>query len=161
MTEELREKMLRAAGYAVETEDIFGLEPARCEISVSLVGPDEIQALNSEYRGIDRVTDVLSVPQYAALADEVPEVGEICLGDVVICKDKAEAQAEEFGHSFERELVYLFVHSVLHLLGYDHEEENDPLLFIKCAPQAIRAEANRQARGRTAAAGRSEQRTAA
>ena len=89
------------------------------------VGPDEIQALNSEYRGIDRVTDVLSFPQFAALADEVPEVGEICLGDVVICKDKAEAQAEEFGHSFERELVYLFVHSVLHLLGYDHEEEND------------------------------------
>ena len=56
VTEELREKMLRAAGYAVETEDIFGLEPARCEISVSFVGPDEIQALNSEYRGIDRVT---------------------------------------------------------------------------------------------------------
>ena len=111
VTEELREKMLRAAGYAVETEDIFGLEPARCEISVSFVGPDEIQALNSEYRGIDRVTDVLSFPQFAALADEVP--------------DKAEAQAEEFGHSFERELVYLFVHSVLHLLGYDHEEEND------------------------------------
>ena len=85
------------------------LEPARCEISVSFVGPDEIQALNSEYRGIDRVTDVLSFPQFAALADEVPEVGEICLGDVVICKDKAEAQAEEFGHSFERELVTTLV----------------------------------------------------
>ena len=115
VTDEIREKMIRAAIYAVESEDIFGLEPERCEISVTFVQPDEIQSLNHAYRGIDRVTDVLSFP----------EVGEICLGDVVICKDKAEEQAQEFGHAFEREIIYLFVHSVLHLLGYDHEAEAD------------------------------------
>lgn len=125
VTDEIREKMIRAAIYAVESEDIFGLEPERCEISVTFVQPDEIQSLNHAYRGIDRVTDVLSFPQFADLAEEVPEVGEICLGDVVICKDKAEEQAQEFGHAFEREIIYLFVHSVLHLLGYDHEAEAD------------------------------------
>ena len=125
VTDEIREKMIRAAIYAVESEDIFGLEPERCEISVTFVQPDEIQSLNHAYRGIDRVTDVLSFPQFADLAEEVPEVGEICLGDVVISKDKAEEQAQEFGHAFEREIIYLFVHSVLHLLGYDHEAEAD------------------------------------
>lgn len=125
VTDEIREKMIRAAIYAVESEDIFGLEPERCEISVTFVQPDEIQSLNHAYRGIDRVTDVLSFPQFADLTEEVSEVGEICLGDVVICKDKAEEQAQEFGHAFEREIIYLFVHSVLHLLGYDHEAEAD------------------------------------
>lgn len=125
VTDEIREKMIRAAIYAVESEDIFGLEPERCEISVTFVQPDEIQSLNHAYRGIDRVTDVLSFPQFADLTEEAPEVGEICLGDVVICKDKAEEQAQEFGHAFEREIIYLFVHSVLHLLGYDHEAEAD------------------------------------
>ena len=125
VTDEIREKMIRAAIYAVESEDIFGLEPERCEISVTFVQPDEIQSLNHAYRGIDRVTDVLSFPQFADLTEEVTEVGEICLGDVVICKDKAEDQAQEFGHAFEREIIYLFVHSVLHLLGYDHEAEAD------------------------------------
>ncbi len=125
VTDEIREKMIRAAIYAVESEDIFSLEPERCEISVTFVQPDEIQSLNHAYRGIDRVTDVLSFPQFADLTEEVLEVGEICLGDVVICKDKAEEQAQEFGHAFEREIIYLFVHSVLHLLGYDHEAEAD------------------------------------
>ena len=74
-------------------------------------------------------TDVLSFPQFDDLVEDIPEVCEICLGDVVICEQKAREQAEEFGHSFERELVYLFTHSVLHLLGYDHvnseEEETE------------------------------------
>lgn len=72
---------------------------------------------------IDHVTDVLSFPQYEN-AEEMRKVkGVICLGDVVICPEQALLQAEEFGHSGERELVYLFVHSVFHLLGYDHMEE--------------------------------------
>ena len=125
VTDEIREKMIRAAIYAVESEDIFGLEPERCEISVTFVQPDEIQSLNHAYRGIDRVTDVLSFPQFADLAEEVPEVGEICLGDVVICGRVARRQADEYGHSYERELLYLFVHSILHLLGYDHMEEEE------------------------------------
>jgi probable rRNA maturation factor len=96
-----------------------------CEVEVVIASEDEIRSLNNETRGIDKVTDVLSFPQFYDLEEEIPEVGEICLGDVVICKDKAAEQAEEFGHSFEREIIYLFVHSVLHLLGYDHMEEDE------------------------------------
>lgn len=119
------EKMTEAAEYAVESENLLNLDKQRCELSVTFVGLDEIHELNREYRGVDRPTDVLSFPQFEDLEEEIPEVGEICLGDVVICREKAEEQAEEFGHSFERELVYLFTHSVLHLLGYDHMEEDE------------------------------------
>lgn len=122
VTQEILDKMTQAAVYAVELEE---LESERCEISVTFVDMEEIHALNKEYRDVDRPTDVLSFPQFYDLEDEIPEVGEICLGDVVICKDKAAEQAEEFGHSFEREIIYLFVHSVLHLLGYDHMEEDE------------------------------------
>ena len=96
-----------------------------CEVDVYVTGDAGIQELNREMRQVDRPTDVLSFPQFEDLTEDIPEVGEICLGDVVICREKAEEQAEEFGHSFERELVYLFTHSVLHLLGYDHMEEDE------------------------------------
>lgn len=125
VSEALLEKMTEAAEYAVESENLLNLDKQRCELSVTFVGLDEIHELNREYRGVDRPTDVLSFPQFEDLEEEIPEVGEICLGDVVICREKAEEQAGEFGHSFERELVYLFTHSVLHLLGYDHMEEDE------------------------------------
>ncbi len=125
VSEALLEKMTEAAEYAVESENLLNLDKQRCELSVTFVGLDEIHELNREYRGVDRPTDVLSFPQFEDLEEEIPEVGEICLGDVVICREKAEEQAEEFEHSFERELVYLFTHSVLHLLGYDHMEEDE------------------------------------
>lgn len=125
VSDELLEKMNEAAKYAVKSENLLNLDEERCEISVSFVGLDEIHELNREYRGVDRPTDVLSFPQFEDLEEEIPEVGEICLGDVVICKDKAQEQAEEFGHSFERELVYLFTHSILHLLGYDHMQNDE------------------------------------
>lgn len=125
VSEALLEKMTEAAEYAVESENLLNLDKQRCELSVTFVGLDEIHELNREYRRVDRPTDVLSFPQFEDLEEEIPEVGEICLGDVVICREKAEEQAEEFGHSFERELVYLFTHSVLHLLGYDHMEEDE------------------------------------
>lgn len=129
VSEELLDKMTEAAKYAVESEELLNLDEDRCEISVSFVGLDEIHELNREYRAVDRPTDVLSFPQFEDLDEEIPEVGEICLGDVVICRDKAEEQAKEFGHSFERELVYLFTHSILHLLGYDHMEEDEKKLM--------------------------------
>ena len=122
VTQAILDKMTEAAVYAVELEE---LESERCEISVTFVDMDEIHELNKEYRDVDRPTDVLSFPQFYDLEEEIPEVGEICLGDVVICKEKAEEQAAEFGHSFEREIIYLFVHSVLHLLGYDHMEDDE------------------------------------
>ena len=127
--EELLQKMTEAAEYAVESENMHNLDKKRCEISVTFVDLDEIHELNKQYRGVDKPTDVLSFPQFDDLEEEIPEVCEICLGDVVICEQKAREQAEQFGHSFERELVYLFTHSVLHLLGYDHvnseEEETE------------------------------------
>ena len=123
--EELLQKMTEAAEYAVESENMHYLDKKRCEISVTFVDLDEIHELNKQYRGVDKPTDVLSFPQFDDLEEEIPEVCEICLGDVVICEQKAREQAEEFGHSFERELVYLFTHSVLHLLGYDHMEDDE------------------------------------
>lgn len=125
VTEELLQKMTEAAEYAVESENMHNLDKKRCEISVTFVDLDEIHELNKQYRGVDKPTDVLSFPQFDDLEEEIPEVCEICLGDVVICEQKAREQAEEFGHSFERELVYLFTHSVLHLLGYDHMEDDE------------------------------------
>ena len=123
--EELLQKMTEAAEYAVESENMHNLDKKRCEISVTFVDLDKIHELNKQYRGVDKPTDVLSFPQFDDLEEEIPEVCEICLGDVVICEQKAREQAEEFGHSFERELVYLFTHSVLHLLGYDHMTDED------------------------------------
>lgn len=93
------------------------------EISLSIVDEEEIQALNKDYRGKDDVTDVLSFPLYER--DHIEESG--MLGDIVICDKRAFEQADEFGHSYEREIIYLTVHSVLHLLGYDHENEEDKL----------------------------------
>lgn len=135
---ELLKTMEKAAEYAVKTENLLNLDEERCEISVTFVGLDEIHELNREYRGVDRATDVLSFPQFEDLEEEAPEVGEICLGDVVICKDKAEEQAAEFGHSFERELVYLFTHSVLHLLGYDHMEDDEKAVMREREEEIMR-----------------------
>lgn len=121
VTEEILNTMEAAAKYCLELE---GIDEKRTEISVTFVEAEEIRQLNRDYRDNDKVTDVLSFPQYDDLND-IPTLGEICLGDVVICKDRAEEQAEAFGHSFEREIIYLFTHSILHLLGYDHMEEED------------------------------------
>ena len=94
------------------------------EVSVTFTDNEKIHALNLEYRSIDRPTDVLSFPMYEK--DELENaVGEITLGDIVISLERAGEQAEEFGHSFEREVSFLTVHSTLHLLGYDHELSED------------------------------------
>ena len=121
MEESLLKKMEEAAGVLFQQE---GVDEERAEISLTLVSLEEIRELNRDYRDVDKETDVLSFPQFECVED-MPEFGELCLGDVVICLDKVEEQAKEFGHSFERELIYLFVHSLLHLLGYDHMEEEE------------------------------------
>ena len=97
-------------------------------VSVTFTDNEGIRAFNREYREIDKATDVLSFPMYDFRNGEEPEEGErVCLGDIVLSLERAEEQAEEFGHSFEREAAFLTVHSVLHLLGYDHllSEEDD------------------------------------
>ena len=111
--------LLRRCCHAVLQQEGFD---ASAEISITFVDNEKIHALNKEYRNIDSETDVLSFPlgengEY----DENPETGAKMLGDVVISVEKAVSQAEEFGHSLQREIAFLTVHSVLHLLGYDHE----------------------------------------
>ncbi|MBO5897424.1 MAG: rRNA maturation RNase YbeY [Clostridia bacterium] len=96
------------------------------QLSVTLTNDAGIQELNARFRGIDAPTDVLSFPlfDYEGDCDEPPidELGmDNMLGDIVLNLDRARAQAEEFGHSTDREVAFLTVHSMLHLLGYDHE----------------------------------------
>ena len=96
-------------------------------VSVTFTDNEGIREKNREFRGIDVPTDVLSFPMYDMKNGDMPLDGEICeLGDIVLSLERAAEQAEEFGHSYERECAFLTVHSVLHLLGYDHvnsEEE--------------------------------------
>lgn len=101
--------------------------PEEAEVSLTLVDDPRIHELNREYRGVDRPTDVLSFALQEEAEDE-PEIMDFedeILGDIIISVERARAQAEEYGHSFERELVYLAVHGTLHLLGYNHEVEED------------------------------------
>ncbi len=104
------------------------------QVSVTLVDNEAIREINNEHRGIDRATDVLSFP----LGDDDsfdtdPETGAILLGDIVISLQRAAEQAEEYGHSFRREVAFLITHSLFHLLGYDHvdSEEDEKLMFGK------------------------------
>lgn len=96
--------------------------PTAAEVSVMLVNNQAMQALNLEYRGLDRPTDVLSFAQLEG--EELFDVLDVpILGDIVISMEQAEAQATEYGHSLGRELAFLLVHGLLHLAGYEHGEE--------------------------------------
>lgn len=108
--EKIVEKSIEAALKEIEFTDDY-------EVSVSFVGDEEIHELNRDYRGVDRTTDVLSFP----MDDEFTNM----LGDIVININKVIEQAKEYGHSEKREISYLTVHSTLHLMGFDHEEEED------------------------------------
>ena len=127
VTPSLRAYIKRAFNEAVK---IF-IPESNAQVSVSFVDEESIRQYNNDNRGIDSVTDVLSFPLTDYEATEVPLADELdgSLGDIVISLERAKEQAEEFGHSFEREIAFLTVHSMLHLLGYDHvngeEEELD------------------------------------
>ena len=99
------------------------------EITVFITDKEEIKEINREHRGIDKETDVLSFPLWDRRNGEEPfknpETDNIMLGDIIICLSKLQEQAEEYGHSQKREGAYLCIHGVLHLLGYDHIEEED------------------------------------
>lgn len=116
ITDEIKNLIEKSIAAVLKVE---GLDE-NVEVSVSFVGDEEIRELNRDYRGVDKSTDVLSFP----MDDEFIIVSRI-LGDVIINTRRVMEQAEELGHSEERELSYLTVHSILHLLGYDHMEDED------------------------------------
>ena len=122
VTYKLRMLLRRAI---LETLAYEGVEITAPEVSMTFTDNEGIRELNRIHRGIDRATDVLSFPMFS-FEDETEEL-EGALGDIVISLERAAEQAQTFGHSFEREVVFLCVHSMLHLLGYDHElgEEED------------------------------------
>ena len=110
------------------------------EVDITLVDDAAIHELNRTYRGIDRPTDVLSFALDEG--EEEPEVDddeiEHLLGDVIISAPTAVRQGEEYGHGLEREMTYLAVHGMLHLLGYDHMEEKDKLIMRKREEEVLR-----------------------
>ena len=125
LDEEIKHEIIRA----VETMgDLY--DAANCEVSITVTDDQRIHDLNRQYRGIDRPTDVLS---FAFNESDEPEIifddeDHIdTLGDIIVSIDRARAQAVEYGHSFKREIIFLIVHGMLHLLGYDHIEESDRL----------------------------------
>ena len=115
--------------------------PYESEVNLLLTMNDEIHEMNRDFREIDRATDVLSFPmvdylepgKFDNLDDAFeyfnPETGELMLGDIVISKEKVISQADEYGHSVEREYAFLIAHSMLHLFGYDHMEENERVVM--------------------------------
>lgn len=117
-----------------------------CEVSVLITNDSRLRRLNSEFRGIDEPTDVLSFPMQefsppgweapgAGAAD--PETGLLPLGEIVISAERIVRQAREFGHTRERETAYITVHSVLHLLGYDHVDEAGEKRFMRAREKEI------------------------
>ncbi|MDY3076346.1 MAG: GTPase Era [Peptoniphilaceae bacterium] len=123
LTKQIEMQIECALAAALEQEGVQD----DAEISVSFVGSEEIHKLNHEYRGIDQETDVLSFPIHEACDIEaLKRRGQLnILGDIVINMDRVRSQAAEYGHSEEREMIYLTIHSLLHLLGYDHMEEKE------------------------------------
>lgn len=110
------------------------LENLNLYISITLTTPDKIRKINNKFRNIDKETDVLSFPMFEkseienmvfTSKNEVPEA----LGDIIISVEKVKKQAEEYGHSFERELAYMVVHGFYHLMGYDHMIETDKVIM--------------------------------
>ena len=118
----------KAAAMALRAERV-----EQAIISVMLTDDEGIRAVNREFRGVDRATDVLSFPLNElrpgafdpADCETDPETGAVLLGDMMISVPRCAEQGEEFGHGYEREIMYLTVHSVLHLLGYDHVDEGE------------------------------------
>lgn len=116
--------------------------PYEAEVAITLTDAEGIQGMNREYRGIDKVTDVLSFPMldyeapsdFSCVEEESmmqfnPDSGELILGDIVLCVSRAREQAMEYGHTLRRELAFLTAHSMMHLCGYDHMEEEERVLM--------------------------------
>lgn len=127
--EDMEKLIEQCTAAALAEEDIED----DAEVSVTLVDNVRIREMNAEFRDIDKETDVLSFPLGDENGFEVdPDTDAILLGDIVISLEKAQSQAEEYGHSFKREVAFLLTHSLFHLLGYDHmTEDEEKEMFAK------------------------------
>jgi len=131
----------KAVNMALDAEGV----DVPCIISVMLTDDEGIHYVNREFRSVDRPTDVLSFPMNelvpgefdAELCERDMDTGAVLLGDMMISIPRCEAQGEEFGHGYKRELMYLTVHSVLHLLGYDHVDEAEMKAEMRRREKAI------------------------
>ena len=117
---EWEEKINQVAAICLREEQL----PEDVEVDFLFVDNEAIREMNLEYRDKDSATDVLSFPMYEP-DEEIDDEEEVLLGDIVISLERAQEQCEEYGHSLEREVMYLLVHGLLHLAGYDHMEEED------------------------------------
>ncbi len=127
--------LIRRCCHAVLEQEGF---EGSAEVDVSLVDNEQIRTINREQRNIDMPTDVLSFPLGEnGVYDKNPATGAHMLGDIVISLERAEAQAEEYGHSFQREVGYLTVHSMLHLLGYDHVDGGLEAVHMREKEEAV------------------------
>ena len=124
----IKEKIADAFESVLDNEKLYD----DFEVSVTFVNDKRIRIINNEFRDIDKSTDVLSFPMGEnGEYDKNPETNKYMLGDVIISLEHATKQAEEFGHSIHREIVYLAVHSFLHLLGYDHVNNEDEAKIMR------------------------------
>ncbi len=136
--------ILRSAVAAALAAEGVGVP---CQVGVMLTDDEGIRRLNREFRGLDAPTDVLSFPFNnlrpgefdGSACERDPETGRILLGDMALSVPRCLAQGEEFGHGFAREAAYLAVHSLLHLLGYDHTQEGEDKLGMRAREKAIMA----------------------
>jgi len=126
ISDELMALIRQGIVATLESEEIY----EDVEVSLLLIDNKEIKHLNNEYRNVNESTDVLSFPMYDNLEEALDE-DYLYLGDIVISGEQAVEQAKDYGHSVEREIGYLTVHSVLHLLGYDHIDEEDKKVMRK------------------------------
>ena len=128
------ESIIEDIKRAVETiGELYDVKDS--EVSITLTDNETIHELNRDYRGIDRPTDVLSFAFHESdepeiITDDIDEAIDT-LGDIIIAVERAKTQSEDYGHSLRREIVFLTVHGMLHLLGYDHMEETDRLEMEK------------------------------
>lgn len=136
----VEEQIRRAVLAALEGEEV----DVPCVVEVCVTDDGGIRQTNLDTRGVDRPTDVLSFPMFELEPGEKPraewadpDTDKVLLGDMMISLERAEAQAKEFGHSPEREVCYLAVHSVLHLLGYDHLDEGPMKARMRQREEAI------------------------
>ena len=136
---EVTYKLKRLVRFAIEATLAYENYHNSVEVSVTFTDNAGIKKLNKKYRKIDKETDVLSFPLFDFEGTDEPPVDEIenMLGDIVISLEKAQAQADEYGHSFEREVAFLSVHSTLHLLGYDHETSEADELDMRQRQTAV------------------------